>query len=114
MGQLDRLKDLYVLGDLTKAQYVMRRQAIQADLELLDPTIDPHIVQAEQLLSNFSEFWKLETSAKERHRFLLSLFERVCVDGAAIVAVKPRGRLASYFQAATATALSTNPLKVDH
>lgn len=110
VGQLERLKDLYVLGDLTKAQYVMRRQIIQADLELLDPTIDPAIAQAEQLLSNFSEFWELETSAKERHRFLLSLFEQVYVDGNQIVGVKPRGRLASYFQAATE--FSANPLKV--
>jgi hypothetical protein len=32
-GQLDRLRDLYVLGDLTKSQYVLRRQALQEELE---------------------------------------------------------------------------------
>ena len=105
-----RDKDLYVIGDLTKAQYTMRRQTIQADLELLDPTLDAAIAQAEQVLSNFSEFWELETSPQERHRFLLSLFEQVFVDGKEIVAVKPRGRLESYFQAATE--LSVNPVKV--
>jgi hypothetical protein len=110
IDQLDRLKDIYVFGDLTKAQYTMRRQTIQADLELLDPTLDPAIAQAEQVLSNFSEFWELETSPRERHRFLLSLFEQVFVDGKEILAVKPRGRLACYFQAATE--LSANPVKV--
>jgi hypothetical protein len=41
MGQADRLKNLYMLSELTKAQYVMRRQAIQDELERLEPTIDP-------------------------------------------------------------------------
>jgi hypothetical protein len=33
--QLRRIQDLYVLGDLTKAKYIMRRQAIQDELERL-------------------------------------------------------------------------------
>jgi site-specific DNA recombinase len=103
MGQTDRLKDLYMLGDLTKAQYVMRRQAIQDELERLEPTIDPDVAQAEQLLSNFAEFWEVETAAAERRRLLLSLFEQVWEDAGRIVAVKPRGRLAPYFQAAAET-----------
>jgi hypothetical protein len=36
----------------------MRRQAIQDELERLEPTIDPDIAEAEQLLSNFAEFWR--------------------------------------------------------
>jgi len=55
-GQIDRLKDLYMLGDLTKAQYTMRRQGLQDELESLELTIDPEAAQAEQLLSNFAEF----------------------------------------------------------
>jgi hypothetical protein len=31
-GQLDRLRDLYVLDDLTKNHYVMKRQAIEDEL----------------------------------------------------------------------------------
>jgi hypothetical protein len=103
MGQADRLKDLYLLGDLTKAQYIMHRQAIQDELERLEPTIDPDLAQAEQLLSNFAEFWKLETAAAERRQLLLTLFEQVWEDGGRIVAVKPRGRLAPYFQATADT-----------
>jgi hypothetical protein len=41
MGQADRLKNLYMLSELTKAHYVMRRQAIEDELERLEPTIDP-------------------------------------------------------------------------
>jgi site-specific DNA recombinase len=107
MGKADRLKDLYMLGDFTKAQYIMRRQAIQDELERLEPTIDPDLAEAEQLLSNFADFWEVETAATERRRLLLSLFEQVWEDGGRIVAVKPRGHLAPYFQAAAETHEST-------
>ena len=31
--QLERLRDLYVMGDLTKPQYIMRRQALEEELQ---------------------------------------------------------------------------------
>lgn len=37
-------------------------QALQEELERLEPTINPDLAQAEQLLSNFSDFWKIETA----------------------------------------------------
>jgi site-specific DNA recombinase len=103
-GQIDRLKDLYLLGDLTKAQYTMRRQALQDELERLEPTIDPEAVKAERLMSNFADFWKIETAPGERRRLLLSLFEQVWEDNGQIVAVKPRRGLTPYFQAVSSTA----------
>jgi hypothetical protein len=65
-----------------------------------EPTIDPDVAQAEQLLSNFAEFWEIETTPVERRRLLLSLFEQVWEDEGQIVAVKPRAGLVPYFQAA--------------
>ena len=62
IDQFDWLKDLYLLGDLTKAQYIMRCQAFQEELERLEPTINPDLAQAVQLLSNFSDFRKIETA----------------------------------------------------
>ena len=47
LAQLQRLRDLYVLGDLTKPQYVMRRQAIEEELQRLGPPADPGIDQAQ-------------------------------------------------------------------
>jgi hypothetical protein len=41
MGQADRLKNHYMLSELTKAQYGMGRQAIEDELGRLEPTIDP-------------------------------------------------------------------------
>jgi len=37
VSQFDRLQELYVMGDLTKAQYVMRRQAIEEELQRSGP-----------------------------------------------------------------------------
>jgi hypothetical protein len=87
IGQLERLQDLYVLGDLPKAQYVMRRQAIEEELQRLGAPADPGIDRAKELLGNFSTFWELETEPAERRRLLVSLFEQVWAREGQIVAV---------------------------
>jgi hypothetical protein len=79
-----------VLGDLTKAQYVMRRQAVQDELERLAPPADPQLAEAENLLANFGSFWDREDSPAERHRLLVTLFESVWQ-------VKPRSAFVPYF-----------------
>ncbi len=99
--QLRRLQDLYVLGDLTKSTYIMRRQAMQDELERLAPPADPQLGEAEALLANFASFWDREDSPAERHRLLATLFERVWQDGGRIVFVKPRPAFVPYFQALT-------------
>jgi hypothetical protein len=38
---LTRLQDLYVLGDPPRAQYVMRRQAIEEEVQQLGAPADP-------------------------------------------------------------------------
>jgi hypothetical protein len=65
-GQLKRLQDLYVLADLPKAQYVMRRQAIEEKAQPLGAQDDPGIDRAKGLLGDFSTFWELETEPAER------------------------------------------------
>jgi Recombinase zinc beta ribbon domain len=52
-AQLDRLRDLYVLGDLTKPQYVMRRQALEEEVQRLGPPTEPAIDRARALLEDF-------------------------------------------------------------
>ncbi len=101
VDQLRRLQDIYVLGDLTKAQYVMRRQAAQDELERLAPPADPQLTEAEDLLANFASFWDREESPAERHRLLATLFETVWQDAGRVVFVKPRPAFAPYFLALT-------------
>jgi hypothetical protein len=97
--QLRRLQELFVLGDLTKAQYIMRRQAVQDELECLAPPADPQLTEAENVLADFASFWDREKSLAERHRLLATLFEQVWQDDGKVVAIKPQPPFAAYFQA---------------
>jgi site-specific DNA recombinase len=100
LAQLDRLQDLYVMGDITRSQYVMRRQALEEEVQRIGPPIDPDIAEAEALLDDFARFWEIEDNPGERHKLLAQLFDRIWQDGGTIVAVKPRAPFACYFQAA--------------
>jgi site-specific DNA recombinase len=97
--QLRRLQDLYLLGDLTKPQYIMRRQAVQDELERLQPCPDPMLSEAEEVLANFASFWERETAPAERHRLLATLFEKIWQESGRVVAIKPQPPFAPYFQA---------------
>jgi site-specific DNA recombinase len=99
LSQLQRLQDLYVLGDLTKAQYIMRRQATEEELQRLGPPSDPAIDRAKDILTDFSRFWDLETQPTERRKLLLSLFEQVWAKDGQIVAVQPHDAYLPYFRA---------------
>jgi site-specific DNA recombinase len=98
LAQLARLQDLYVMGDLTKGQYLMRRQAMEQEVERIGPPVDPGIANAEQLLDDFARFWQIEDNPGERRKLLAQLFERIWQDGGTIVAVKPKTPFARYFQ----------------
>lgn len=59
--QLRRLQDLYLLSDLTKAQYVMRRQVAQDEIERLAPPADPQ-------LTSRGTAWRLRELLGRRRR----------------------------------------------
>jgi hypothetical protein len=80
------------MGDLTRSQYVMRRQALEDEVQRIGPPIDPDIARAEALLDDFARFWEIEHNPAERQKLLTRLFDRVWQDGGAIVDAKPRAR----------------------
>jgi hypothetical protein len=100
VGQLERLRDLYVMGDLSKSEYVLRRQALEEELSRTRPPFDPRLEKAEELLADFGRIWALEQDAATRRRLLATLFDRVWQEGGTIIAVKPREAFLRYFQAA--------------
>ena len=100
VGQLERLRDLYVMGDLSKGEYVLRRQALEEELARTGPPRDARLDKAEELLADFSRIWELEHEAGKRARLVATLFDRVWQDGGTIVAVKPREPFLRYFQTA--------------
>jgi hypothetical protein len=100
VGQLERLRDLYVMGDLSKSEYVLRRQALEDELSRTRPPFDPRLDKAEEVLADFGRIWTLEDEPAKGRRLLATLFDRVWQDGGTIVAVKPRKAFLRYFQAA--------------
>jgi site-specific DNA recombinase len=100
VGQLERLRDLYVMGDLSKGEYVLRRQALEEELSLTRPPFDPRLNKAEEVLADFGRIWRLEGDPAKRRRLLATLFDRVWQDGGTIVAVKPREPFLRYFKMA--------------
>jgi site-specific DNA recombinase len=99
LSQLDRLQDLYVLGDLAKPRYIMRRQALEEELQRLAPPTDPQLDRAQEILGDFPRFWKAEPDPAERRKLINSLFDHIWQDNGTIVAVKPRPAFAPYFKA---------------
>jgi hypothetical protein len=101
-SQLQRLQELYVMGDLTKSQYVMRRQLLEEELQRTTPPTNPDLDRAQALLENFASFWTTEPNPAERRKLLLTLFAQVWAKDRQIVAVKPHPALAPCFLTATA------------
>jgi DNA invertase Pin-like site-specific DNA recombinase len=100
-AQLERLRELYVMGDITKSQDVMRRQMMEEELQRTKPPTDPDLDRAQALLEDFAQFWDTEPQPAERRKLLLSLFAQVWAKDGAIVAVKPNTAFARYFTAAS-------------
>ena len=100
-AQLERLRDLYVMGDITKPQYAMRRQMMEEELQRAKPPTDPDLNRAQTILEDFSRFWDAEPEPAERRRLLLSLFAQIWAKDDKIVAVKPNPAFADYFTAAS-------------
>jgi hypothetical protein len=97
LAQLERLQDFCVMGDLTRGQYTMRRQALEQEVERIGPSIDPDLDRAEALLDEFAGFWEIEHDPAEPPQMLGQLFDRVWQDDGVIVAVRPRAPFARYF-----------------
>ena len=100
-AQLERLRELYVMGDLTKSRYVMRRQMLEEELQRTKPPTDPDLDRAQALLGDSARFWDAEPEPAERRKLLLSLFAQVWAKDGEIVAVKPNAAFARYFTAAS-------------
>jgi site-specific DNA recombinase len=96
-AQLERLKDLYVIGDLTKDQYTYRRQVLQQELATLQPPQVVDVSEAAAALTNFGLFWEREQDPAERNKLLRIIFESVTQDDGHLVSVTPREAFLPYF-----------------
>lgn len=94
--RLRRSRDLYELGDLTRPEYMARRDAINAELATSAPGPVPD--QAQRVLEDFSIFWRKESDPAAKRQLLSLIFERVWLDEQRVVAVQPKAPFAPFFQ----------------
>jgi site-specific DNA recombinase len=96
--RLERLKDLYLLGDLARPAYLQERDRLQAQLAALTPPQQPDLARAAALLQNLGALWGVATPA-ERRRIAHTLLNAVYLDAdqGPVVAIAPKPEFAPLF-----------------
>jgi hypothetical protein len=107
-GQLERLKRLFVLGDLLEAEYRIERDRLRAQLLALTPPMMPDLEWAAEILQDFGRIWEAATP-KERRQIVHTLLETVYLDAdrGPVVAIEPRAEFAPLFEMMAAGAVES-------
>lgn len=98
--QLSRLRDLYLDGDLDRADYQRRRDAAQRELDAMPvrtPDDDEVGNRLADYLANLAPAWKVAT-AEERNRLAQELFSEAVLSNKTAVAIVPRPDVRSFFE----------------
>ena len=102
---LERLKKLFLLGDITEKEYITTRDEVKKELaELALPTISnkqANLQEAHDLLSSFSERWEKAKNQKERQKLVRALVDEVWLNEGGIVKITPKAGLETLFDIAT-------------
>jgi hypothetical protein len=97
--QQERLKRLFLMGDLDEAEYRAGKANVAERLAALPPTGNPDDAAGERLagfLANVQAAWEA-AAPDERNRLARQVFGRVVVENKTVVAVVPRPGLAPFF-----------------
>jgi hypothetical protein len=96
--RLRRTRDLYELGDLKRAEYVARRDAITTQLTALAPGPTHDLRHARKALEDFEIFWTKETNPDAKRQFLQLIFDGIWLDERKVVAVQPKPSFLAFFE----------------
>lgn len=81
--QLQRIKDLYELGDMDRSEYLEKRKQYQEELSRQTPTTSATVRRAISTISTIGEVWKIATPQERRK--LVRLVVREVVVGESII-----------------------------
>nr|MDP9472134.1 recombinase family protein [Chloroflexota bacterium] len=98
--KLDRLKDLYLEGDLDQTTWRAQKTALQEELATLPPEGDPDSEAGKRLaafLRNVASAWRVATP-DERNRLARQLFVEAIVENRTAVALLPRPHVRPFFE----------------
>lgn len=98
---LNRLKRLYMMGDLEEREYTLERDRLKAKLAALIPPAMPNLEQAAELLGNLEPIWDGATP-DERKQITQMLIEAVYLDAeeGPVVAIEPKAEYRTLFEMA--------------
>lgn len=97
-GRLERLKDLYGWGDLTREQYQSERQTIERELTRLVPRSEPtaQITLLAEYVRDLPRAWT-DADHEQRNRLASTIYEGIWVDGPRVEYVQPRPEVEPLF-----------------
>ena len=93
-AQLERIKNLYKWGDMSKEDYLKEKDAVQKELRVLFPAGSQakNLDRLAGFLANVAQAWE-EGSGEQRNKLARSLFQEIWVKDKQVVAVKPQPEL---------------------
>ena len=99
-GRLNRIKELYAWGDLTRDGYLAERERVERELTRLAPDEEPRGEQLERLaeyVQSLPAAWA-DADQEQRTRLANLIYEELWVDGPQLLYVKPRPDVEQRFQ----------------
>ncbi len=89
--QLERLKRLFVLGDISESEYEKQRDGLQARVATLEPPKMPDVTEASWLLTDMGVIWD-EATLEEQKQIAHTLLAAVYLDSeeGPVVRVEPK------------------------
>lgn len=94
--RLERLRELFEMGDLARAEYVRRRDALQQELADLAAAPQP-VVQASETIVTLTDDWD-DLDPGQRFRALETIFSEVVVNEGRIASATPRPAWLDYIE----------------
>ena len=98
-AQLQRMKDLYRWGDMSKEDYLKERRVVLKELNTLGPAQSQtnNLERLAHFLISVAGAWD-EANQEQRNKLTRTLFREVWLKDKQVVAVKPQRELEPFFQ----------------
>jgi site-specific DNA recombinase len=99
---LENLRKQHLWGDISDADYKCKRDDLERQIKVLTPDTTPvempNIERAAQLLNEMPVLWQHPgVTNKQRESLVQEVFNKISIDGEALVAVEPRPEYAPIF-----------------
>ena len=98
-AQLERIKNLYKWGDISREEYLKEKEGIKKELKALTPVESQaqNLDKLAKFLANIAQAWE-EATGELRNKLTRSLFQEIWIKDEQVVAVKPQPELTPFFQ----------------